>query len=1075
MEVESRQNLSSPSDDDLAGLVSSMKHRDLVAVVQGYVRSCGEEERLQVAKLAGIPVHVPEDLASDTVMHASAEEEREAEMDQYADKGVETSEESEPEAGGLGAMDDQATMMARAKWVPIRLTYDERKLLRLVESAMQVADYTDKVDVQFPPNVSPARQMAIRARQMCAILNGLVVAEDYSKGAALVKSRDYAAYGDFYRKAFEISRRYKLLNPERMRSTYGKLIYFLMDTVRPDTVGLFEHIGVIEPVKTVYSTLQSSPRALKMLDDPLLEVATREIYSEGRSRGEVQRDIKAVMWGKKENAIRKLSRKYCAKGTQRKKNKGHFGGYFSYMFSGRTDEDSSDGDDNALDSEEVEGARLTQEDIEQCIYALGDHSTYLRFNRLPCDRMIQYMQHYFSPDRIDMDVTEQFNVSLAIQEGNNGSRLTHSHARQYNFVLQSLTLWREVISDMYRLWHLAEEDLLDPTNPYTLQQTGQGLHRVQKSPKVMKAMRQIVARVQRQLGDKWIGSTIVHLGDHNVPNALMFIDKYVQVPRILGPLVLCLDKIAEMKDAPGMSNLVKNFGGVENLHRIILSDFFRHAFDGSGGDNFFDAGSCIDGRLTSAWNWCSQIEDKPYFPVFLLTGFTGFDGTDLNHIFSEFGLIRQRVRVEVEWLTLMSDRSEFPEVPSLTPEQRNKLGKIASDLTVEDGLRVKEIERTTNHDVKAVEYLIKEKLHATGDPTLAKLTEFTHFACTSEDINNLSYALMFTEARSKVLRPRFISLINKLAELSQEYADTPLLALTHGQPATPTTFGKECAVFVHRLKRQLRNLDNVEVMGKFNGATANYNAHIIAYPDVDWFDISRTLVEDHLGLNWQPVSTQIESHDYVSELCDTVARMNTIMIDMCRDFWMYIMRGVLGLRTIAGEVGSSTMPHKVNPIDFENAEGNCGVAISMLHHFSTKLPISRMQRDLTDSTVQRAVGSAFAHTIIAIDSTIKGLSKVMVSAPVAKRELDEHWAVTGEAVQTLMRRYGLERPYERLKEFTRGREIDEAAMREFTENIAREIGEDKPGVKGLENLTPQTYIGLAPVIARKYGTPVDKE
>ncbi|KAF4711950.1 hypothetical protein FOZ63_019102, partial [Perkinsus olseni] len=274
---------------------------------------------LQVAELAGIPVHVPEELTSDTVMHASAEEEREAELDQYADKGVEASDESEAEVG-VNSVDDEASMIARAKWVPIRLTYDERKLLRLVESAMQVADYTDKVDVQFPPHVSPARQMAIRARQMCAILNGLVVAEDYSKGAALVKSRDYAAYGNFYRKAFEISRRYKLLNPERMRSTYGKLIYFLMDTVRPDTVGLFEHIGVIEPVKTVHSTLQASPRALKMLNDPLLEVATREIYSEGRSRGEVQRDIRA-----KESAIRKLSRKYCAKGTRTKKNKGHFG------------------------------------------------------------------------------------------------------------------------------------------------------------------------------------------------------------------------------------------------------------------------------------------------------------------------------------------------------------------------------------------------------------------------------------------------------------------------------------------------------------------------------------------------------------------------------------------------------------------------------------------------------------------------------------------------------------------------------------------------------------------------------
>lgn len=345
-----------------------------------------------------------------------------------------------------------------------------------------------------------------------------------------------------------------------------------------------------------------------MLEDPQLRTATMEIMPEGRSQAAVQRDIRA-----KEAAIKHLAKTYCSVARKRK----HMGYRyaFSYMRSSYQDSDSDD--------QQGGEQELTEDFVEQCIYSLGDHSTYLRFNREPCDRLISYLKTWFDPK--DPGPPE---FSLAIEEGVAGARLSHGHERQFMFVLQSMTLWREVLDNMFQLWHLAEEDLLDEEHLYALTDTGQGLQRVQKSPRSVIAMQKVLAKVQRKVGG-WIGSSMVHLGDHNVPNALMFIDKYIQVPRFLNPLVITLDKIQSLSESSSsMRSYIDAFGGVKVLRKTILADFFRHAFDGSGADNFFDAGSCIDGRLTSAWNWCSMIEQKPYFPIFLLTGFSGFDGKE---------------------------------------------------------------------------------------------------------------------------------------------------------------------------------------------------------------------------------------------------------------------------------------------------------------------------------------------------------------------------------------------------------------------------------------------------------------
>jgi adenylosuccinate lyase len=432
----------------------------------------------------------------------------------------------------------------------------------------------------------------------------------------------------------------------------------------------------------------------------------------------------------------------------------------------------------------------------------------------------------------------------------------------------------------------------------------------------------------------------------------------------------------------------------------------------------------------------------------------------LRPIFSEFGLIKARVTVEVEWLLALAADPGIVELAPFSDAGVARLRAFAANLSTADAARVKEIERTTNHDVKAVEYLIKERLK--DDAELGPALEFVHFACTSEDINNLSYALMLAEARRAVLLPKLDELIAKLRAMAHEYAAVPMLSRTHGQTASPTTVGKEIANVVARLSRQREVLSALPMPGKINGAVGNYNAHIVAYPDVDWAAFSRRFVES-LGLQWQPYTTQIEPHDGIAELSDAMKRIDTIAIDLCRDVWGYISLGYFRQAVKAGEVGSSTMPHKVNPIDFENAEGNFGIANALFEHFAAKLPVSRWQRDLTDSTVLRALGMAFGHALIGFDSLLRGLGKLSANPERLADDLDGAWEVLAEAVQTVMRRHGLPNPYEQLKALTRGHGITEAAMREFVETL------DLPGdaKARLAALTPAGYIGLAERLARE--------
>jgi len=424
----------------------------------------------------------------------------------------------------------------------------------------------------------------------------------------------------------------------------------------------------------------------------------------------------------------------------------------------------------------------------------------------------------------------------------------------------------------------------------------------------------------------------------------------------------------------------------------------------------------------------------------------------LRPIFSEFGLMHRRVHVEIEWLLALAADAQIVELPAFTAAQIKTLKAITTDFNLEDGARIKAIEATTNHDVKAVEYFIKEKLSA--DASL-------HFACTSEDINNLSYALMLHDAREQVLLPMFDSVIEQLRELSHTNAALPILSRTHGQTASPSTLGKEIANVVARLQRQRKQLAAVEISGKINGAVGNYNAHAITYPEVDWQQFSQRFIES-LGLEVNAYTTQIEPHDGVAEYCDAVRRANIILIDLARDIWGYISLGYFKQTLKAGEVGSSTMPHKVNPIDFENAEGNFGLANALLGHFAEKLPISRWQRDLTDSTVLRALGTAFGHTLIALESLKKGLGKLTVNADRLAADLDASWEVLAEAVQTVMRRYGLPEPYEQLKALTRGQGITRESMHTFISGL------DLPAdaKQRLLALTPGSYIGLADKLAK---------
>ena len=453
-------------------------------------------------------------------------------------------------------------------------------------------------------------------------------------------------------------------------------------------------------------------------------------------------------------------------------------------------------------------------------------------------------------------------------------------------------------------------------------------------------------------------------------------------------------------------------------------------------------------------------------PLTTLSALSPLDGryaakTDkLRPILSEAGFMHHRVKVEIAWLKALA-QAGFAEIKPFSPAATALLDKLAAEFVEADAERIKEIEAVTNHDVKAVEYWLKEKVKDV--PELVTASEFIHFACTSEDINNTSHGMMLKAARDTVLLPALQAVVDKLRALAHEHADQPMLSRTHGQPATPTTLGKEIANVVARLDRAVKRIAAVEILGKMNGAVGNYNAHLSAYPEFDWESFSKNVVENSLGLVFNPYTIQIEPHDYMAELFDAVARANTILLDLNRDVWGYISLGYFKQRTKAGEIGSSTMPHKVNPIDFENSEGNLGLGNAVLKHLAEKLPLSRWQRDLTDSTVLRNIGVGFGYAVLAYDACLRGLNKLEVNPARLDADLDATWEVLAEPVQTVMRRYGVENPYEQLKELTRGKGISKEGLREFIETLAipREAKDH------LLAMTPANYIGTAAQLAKK--------
>jgi len=437
----------------------------------------------------------------------------------------------------------------------------------------------------------------------------------------------------------------------------------------------------------------------------------------------------------------------------------------------------------------------------------------------------------------------------------------------------------------------------------------------------------------------------------------------------------------------------------------------------------------------------------------------GSKTADLRAVFSEFGLIRFRVQVEIRWLQQLAAHPQITEVPALSEAANALLNRIVDEFGPEQAARIKEIERTTNHDVKAVEYFIKEQIADNAE--LAAISEFVHFACTSEDINNLSHALMLRHG-VEITRKQMQQVTDAIAALGREHADQPMLCRTHGQTASPSTMGKEMANVAYRLQRQLKQIDRIEYLGKINGAVGNYNAHLSAYAEIDWEANAQAFVES-LGLSWNPYTTQIEPHDYIAELFDAVCRFNTILIDFDRDLWGYISLGYFKQKTVAGEVGSSTMPHKVNPIDFENSEGNLGIANAIMQHLAGKLPISRWQRDLTDSTVLRNLGVGFGHSLIAYQSTLKGISKLEINAARLAEDLDNAWEVLAEPIQTVMRRYGIEKPYEKLKDLTRGKTMNQETIQAFIDTLEMpQAAKDE-----LKALTPSLYTGNAAAQAKR--------
>ena len=431
---------------------------------------------------------------------------------------------------------------------------------------------------------------------------------------------------------------------------------------------------------------------------------------------------------------------------------------------------------------------------------------------------------------------------------------------------------------------------------------------------------------------------------------------------------------------------------------------------------------------------------------------------DLRAVFSEYGLIRHRVLVEVRWLQALSGAPAISEVPELSPAGTGHLDAIVDEFDLSRARRVKEIEETTNHDVKAIEYFLKESID--GQPELEAISEFIHFGCTSEDINNLAYALMLRDARTRALLPAMDEMIDAIREMARRYAAVPMLSRTHGQIASPTTLGKEMAVFAVRLARQRSQVAGVRLLGKMNGAVGNYNAHLVSYPNVDWPDFAQRFVTS-LGLDWNPYTTQIEPHDYIAELFNALERFNTVTLDFCRDIWSYVSLGYFRQPPIEGEIGSSTMPHKVNPIDFENAEGNLGIANALLHHLGAKLPVSRMQRDLSDSTVLRNLGVCAAHSLVSYRSTIRGIEKLDLNEATLRRDLDDAWQVLAEAIQTVMRRHGVDRPYERLHELTHGERVTRERLSELIEGL--EIPAEAKS--RLLALTPADYTGAAEDLA----------
>jgi adenylosuccinate lyase len=453
-------------------------------------------------------------------------------------------------------------------------------------------------------------------------------------------------------------------------------------------------------------------------------------------------------------------------------------------------------------------------------------------------------------------------------------------------------------------------------------------------------------------------------------------------------------------------------------------------------------------------------------PLTPLSALSPLDGryaakTDkLRPILSEAGFMHHRIKVEIAWLQALA-QAGLAEILPFSAVASKALDDLATNFSENDAARIKEIEAVTNHDVKAVEYWLKEKFK--DQPELVAASEFIHFACTSEDINNTSHGMMLKAARDTVLLPMLATLVSSLRDLAHANANMPMMSRTHGQPASPTTLGKEMANVVARLQRAVERISAVEILGKMNGAVGNYNAHLAAYPDIDWAEFSRNVIEQRLGLRFNPYTIQIEPHDYMAELFDAIARANTILLDLNRDIWGYISIGYFKQRTKAGEIGSSTMPHKVNPIDFENSEGNLGMANAILKHMAEKLPVSRWQRDLTDSTVLRNIGVAFGYTVLAWDSCLRGLGKLEVNPARIAQDLEESWEVLAEPVQTVMRRYGIENPYEQLKELTRGKGISRQGLQEFIHGLAI----PDQAKQHLLAMTPSNYIGIAERLARE--------